>query len=347
MIDPQLRAGANTPAETVLVTGATGFLGSRLVERLLSEGTRVRVLARSSTRARGLADRGADVVVGDIADLDKLAAAADGTTVVYHVAGRLLVPGVAPQEYERVHVRGTRALVSICRRLPSIRRFVHVSTTGVLGATGDRPAGEDAPMRPTNIYEETKARAEMIVRESWGDGLPAAIARPGLVYGPGDLHLLPFFHSVLRRRFRPIGSPQVLLHPIYIDDLIDALTLCGRHPNAEGECFHLAGRTPVSLAELARTIAQAGGTRFPAGYIPISAARAVALVGDRLPAALRRSAPLTTSRLDFLTHSRVYDTSRAARLLGFTAATDIAAGVAMSLTWYCRENHLPPLAAAA
>jgi nucleoside-diphosphate-sugar epimerase len=347
MIDQPRAGAATTPTETVLVTGATGFLGSRLVERLLSDGSRVRVLVRSTARARGLADRGAAVVVGDITDRGKLAAAADGAAVVYHVAGRLLVPGVAPQEYERVHVEGTQALVSLCQSSSSLRRFVHVSTTGVLGVTGNTPAPEDAPMRPTNVYEATKARAEMIVRESWGDGFPAAIARPGLVYGPRDLHLLPFFDSVLRRRFRPIGSPPVLLHPIYVDDLIDALALCGCHPSAEGECFHLADRTPVSLAELARTIARAGGTRLPAGYIPMPAARAVALVGDRLPVALRRSAPLTTSRLDFLTHSRVYDTSKAARLIGFTAATDIATGVARTIAWYWRERYLPTLAAAA
>jgi nucleoside-diphosphate-sugar epimerase len=331
----------------ILVTGATGFLGRRLVDRLLRDGSRVRVLVRSAPRAASLAERGAEIVVGDITDRARVSAAVESATIVYHVAGRLLVPGVPAEEYQRIHEEGTRALLSACQAAQSVRRFVHVSTTGVLGATGDHPAAEHAPMRPTNIYEATKARAEMLVRGSWSDGFPAAIARPGLVYGPGDLHLLPFFHSVLRRRFRPIGGPPVRLHPIYIDDLIDALILCGRHPSAEGECFNLAGRTPVSLAELAHTIAQAGGTRPPAGSIPMSAARAVALVGDRLPVALRRSAPLTTSRLDFLTHSRVYDTSKAARMLGFTATTEIGPGVAQTLAWYCREGYLPSLAAAA
>jgi nucleoside-diphosphate-sugar epimerase len=331
----------------ILVTGGTGFLGRRLVERLLRDGGRVRVLVRSRPRAAGLAERGAEIVVGDITDRARVSAAVESATMVYHVAGRLLVPGVSAEEYQRTHVEGTRVVLSACQHAPSVPRFIHVSTTGVLGATGDHPAAEDAPLRPTNIYEATKARAELMVCESWLDGFPAVIGRPGLVYGPGDLHLLPFFHSVLRRRFRPIGGAPVRLHPIYIDDLIDALILCGRHPSAVGECFHLAGRAPLSLAELAHTIAQAGGTRMPTGYIPISAARAVALVGDRLPGALRRSAPLTTSRLDFLTHSRVYDTSKAARVLGFTATTDIAPGVGQTVAWYCREGYLPTLAAAA
>jgi nucleoside-diphosphate-sugar epimerase len=333
--------------QPVLVTGATGFLGSRLVGRLLRDGGRVLVLVRSRSRAAGLAERGAEIVVGDITDRDRISAAVESAAMVYHVAGRLLVPGVPAEEYERTHVEGTQAILSACRHAPSVRRFIHVSTTGVLGTTGDCPAVEDAPMRPTNIYEATKACAEMLVRESWLDGFPAVIARPGLVYGPGDLHLLPFFHAVLRRRFRPIAGPPVRLHPIYIDDLIEALIRCGHHPRATAECFHLAGREPVSLDELAGAIAHAGGTRPPAGRIPLPAARAAAVVGDHLPAALRRSAPLTTSRLDFLTHSRVYDTGKAARLLDFTAATDLATGMAHTIAWYSREGYLPPVAAAA
>ena len=326
---------------TVLVTGATGFLGSSLARRLLSQGARVRVLARSPEKARPLADRGAQVLTGDITDRDAVRAAVDGAEVVYHLAGRLLAPGVPAQEYVRTHVEGTRLLLACCGNGSRPRRFVHCSTTGVLGETGDQPADEMAPIRPTNVYEATKAEAELAVRDVWRSGFPAVIARPGLVYGPGDRHLLPFFRAVLDRRFRPIGRRPVWLHPIYIDDVTDALMRCGEHDGAAGECFHLAGRTPVSLADLASAIAGAGGTRLPAGHIPLLAARAVALAGDRLPADLRRSAPLTSSRLDFLTHSRMYDVRKAQRLLGFAAATDLRSGTAAAMAWYRRRGLLP------
>jgi nucleoside-diphosphate-sugar epimerase len=326
---------------TVLVTGATGFLGASLANRLLTEGDRLRVLVRSTARAKPLADRGAEVVVGDIADEDALATAVDGVTTVYHLAGRLLAPGVAVAEYRRTHVDGTRLLVARCRKESGLERFVHCSTTGVLGITGRRPADEDSPFRPTNIYEATKAEAELAVHEAWRDALPAVIARPGLVYGPGDLHLLGFFRSILRRRFRRIGRRDIWLHPIYIDDLTEGLILCGRHPAALGECFHLAGRGPVALAQLAAAIAQAGGTQLPPGYIPLSAARAVATVVDLLPDRLRQVAPLTRNRLDFLTHERVYDVSKAQRVLGFSATTDLPTGAARSVAWYRREGHLP------
>jgi nucleoside-diphosphate-sugar epimerase len=325
----------------VLVTGATGFLGASLVRRLLSGGARVRVLVRSPIKAKPLADHGAEVVVGEIIDRTAVAAAVHDAVTVYHLAGRLLAPGVPATEYRRTHVDGTKLLLACCEETSNLERFVHCSTTGVLGVTGDRPADEDSPFRPTNVYEATKAEAELAVRDRWRDGFPAVIARPGLVYGPGDLHLLGFFRSVLRRQFRPIGRRKVWLHPIYIDDMNEALVRCGERTAAVGECFHLAGQEPVPLVELATAIARAGGTRPPVGYIPLPAAQVAATLGDRLPASLKRSAPLTRSRLDFLTHSRIYDVTKAQRLLDFTAATDLPTGAARSMAWYRQQGHLP------
>jgi nucleoside-diphosphate-sugar epimerase len=332
---------ADPTRASVAVTGATGFLGASLVRRLVADGVRVRVLTRSLEKAKALPGRGLEIVAGDITDWQAVAAAVDGATVVYHLAGRLLVPGVDGAEYHRTHVEGTRLVLEHCARSGRFERLVHCSTTGVLGVTGDRPADERAPLGPTNVYEATKALAELAVRDATQAGMPAVIVRPGLVYGPGDLHLLGFFRSVLRQQFRPIGRRTVWLHPIFIDDMTEALVRCGRHPTAIGECFHVAGPQPVALSALADAIARAGGTRVPAGHIPLPVARAAAEVGDRLPPRLKHAAPLTRSRLDFLTHSRVYDVTKARRVLGFAAATDLPTGAARTMGWYREHGHLP------
>lgn len=326
---------------TVLVTGATGFMGASLAASLLASGAQVRVLARTPAKGRRLGDRGAQVVVGDIADPAAVSAAVDGAEVVYHLAGQLLAPGVPAAVYQRVNIDGTRVLLDCCRKAPGVRRFVHCSSTGVLGVTGDRPADEEAPICPTNIYEATKAEAELLVREAWRDGFPAVIARPGLVYGPGDLHLLPFFQAILRGWFRPVGRRKVWLHPIYIEDMTEALVRCGQRDVAIGECFHLAGFEPAHTTQLAGAIARAGGTRVPPGHIPVFAARAAAAFGDRLPPGVKKSVALTSSRLDLLTNSRMYDVSKAARLLGFTAPTDLSTGAARSIAWYRQQGFLP------
>ena len=315
------------------MTGGTGFLGRALVGRLLADGQHVRVLVRRS-RAQELSAWGADLVIGDVTDRDSVNRALDDVSVVYHLAGKLLEPGQPASEYRRIHVDGTRNVLDACSRQSTVERFVHCSTTGVLGTTGPKPANEDAPMRPTNVYEATKAESEGAVREALSGGLSGAIVRPGLVYGPGDWHLEKFFETVLRRRFRPIGRQDVFLHPIYIEDMTEAFVRCGTSPRAVGECFHIAGVEPVSLERLAATIAQAAGSDPPTGRIPLPFARVAAACGDALPARFRHLAPLTGSRLDFLTHSRVYDVSKARDLLGFEARTGLESGVRRTLDWY-------------
>jgi nucleoside-diphosphate-sugar epimerase len=327
----------------ILVTGATGFLGDRLTRYLLAEGKHVRVLARSPERAKSLIAGGAELAVGDITDADSVTAALQDVTMVYHLAGKLLKPGVPAVEYRRIHIVGTRILLAQCAKCPTIERIVHCSTTGVLGVTGAKPADEAAPFAPTNIYEQTKLEAELLARGAGQQGLPIVIVRPGLVYGPGDLHLLGFFRAIYRRLFRPIGRADVWLHPIYIDDMTEAFVRCGANPRAIGACFHIAGREPATIATLADTIANALGAPGPAGRIPRPAALALATVGDWLPDRFKEVAPLTRSRLDFLTRSRVYDVSKAKALLGFDAETNLRSGVSQTVAWYRQNGYLPPV----
>jgi dihydroflavonol-4-reductase len=324
----------------VLITGATGFLGEHLACHLLADGVPVRVLARSPAKARSLVARGAELVVGDITDEAALRRALQDVTVVYHLAGKLFIPGVPAAEYAQTHVAGTRILLAQCREQAQIEQFVHCSTTGVLGVTGDRPADERTPYRPTNAYERTKLEAELLVRAAWQQGFPATIVRPGLVYGPGDLHLLGFFRAIQRRLFRPVGRRPVWLHPIFIDDMTEALLRCGQHPRAIGECFHIAGREPVTIATLAATIAGALGVAPPRGWIPLPVAWGLAAASEVLPARLKQVAPLTRSRLDFLTHSRIYDVTKACQVLGFAAPTQLPDGIARTVAWYRAEGYL-------
>lgn len=299
------------------------------------------MLTRSAARASELAALGAEIVTGDISDRAAVRAAVDGARTVYHLAGPLLIPGVPAAEYLRAHVLGTATVLDCCAGSAALERVVHCSTTGVLGITGERRAAEGDPFRPTTVYERAKATAELEVRRKIAAGFPAVIARPGLVYGPGDVHLASFFQAIARGAFLPIGRKPTWLHPIYIDDMTEALIQCGKQDAALGECFHFAGTAPVAIGELARTIAGATGARVLPGYLPLTAARAAARVGDLLPPRARQRAPLTSSRLEFLTNSRMYDVSRARDLLDFVAATDLPDGIAHAVAWYRAHGYLP------
>lgn len=323
----------------ILVTGATGFLGVNLCQHLAQRGEAVRALARTPEKAADLRALGIEIVQGDVTDDAAVGRAMEDVDVVYHLAGKLFIPGVPAEEYERIHVTGTRTVLKYARER-QITRLIHCSTTGVFGVTGAHPADEVARYAPTNAYERTKLAGEQLTQAAMREGLPATIIRPGLVYGPGDLHLLGFFRSIQRGVFRPIGRAPVWLHPIYIDDMSDAMLRAAVRPEAVGEAFNIAGREPVTLRELAQAIATAIGSPPPRGWIPMPLAQTVALLGDALPSAMRHRAPLTSSRLDFLTHSRMYTVTKAQRLLGFTAETSLAEGLAQTAKWYRDEGLL-------
>jgi len=305
------------------------------VTELLNRGHSVRILTRDPQRAlRQFGDRVA-MVQGDITDAERVQEAVEGVTTVYHLAGRLYHPCVPARLYHQTHVGGTRTLLEACRGMTLLNRIVHVSTTGVHGVTGDTPAAEDAPLAPTNPYEATKLEAELLALKAYGEhGLPVTVVRPGLVYGSGDLHLLGFIGAIDKRVFRVIDGGKALLHPVYIDDLIAALLLSAERSQAIGRTYNIAGARPVSVRELARAIAQALHTELAAGSIPLWLANLAADVFAVTPGLSGERAPLTRSRVDFLTRSRVYDIGRARAELGYSPQVDLEEGMKLTAAWY-------------
>src|SRR5579863_8816440 len=240
---------------TILVTGATGFLGSALVTELLKQQQPVRVLARDEARARAQFGDAVEIVVGEITEVAQVRRAVEGASIVYHFAGRLYHPSTPAELYYRTHVEGTHILLEACKNQGQLQRIVHCSTTGVHGVTGKTPAAEDAPFAPTNPYEETKLQGELLALKAWQeDGLPVSVARPGLVYGPGDMHLLGFFSSIKKGLPCLIDGGKALIHPIYVDEMTTAFLLCAECPQATGHSYNFAGDHTVSFRERASAI---------------------------------------------------------------------------------------------
>jgi nucleoside-diphosphate-sugar epimerase len=326
---------------TVLVTGATGFLGAALVTELIRQKQPVRILARDEQRARAQFGDAVTIIVGDINDEEQVQRAVDGSTIIYHLVGRLYHPSTPPELYYRTHVEGTRILLNACKGQSQIQRIVHCSTTGVHGETGKTLAAEDAPFAPTNPYEVTKLEAEILALRAFQErGLPVSVARPGLVYGPGDLHLLGFFSSIKKGLFRVIDGGKALLHPIYIDDMTAAFLLCAERPEAVGHSYNLAGDHPVTIRQLATAIAHSLDKELPGSSIPLWLANLASDVFALTPGMRGEQAPLTRSRVKFLTHSRVYDISRAKNELGFSPGVQLEEGMRRTAAWYRKHNYL-------
>ena len=166
------------------------------------------------------------------------------------------------------------------------------------------------------------------------------MARPGLVYGPGDLHLLGFFASIKKGRPCLIDGGRALIHPIYIDDMTAAFMLCAERPQAIGRSYNIAGDHPVSFRELAEAIALSLGRPLPKGDIPLWLANLASDVFALVPGMKGENAPLTRSRVRFLTNSRVYDIERARSELGFAPAVPLAEGMQRTAQWYQKHEYL-------
>ena len=316
-----------------LVTGATGFTGGHLARRLAACGYRVRALVRNVESAGMLRQEGIELALGDLRDGSALARAVEGTEVVYNVAAIYRQAGGRAETYRAVNAIAVGELIEHAARA-GVRRVVQCSTVGVHGDIENPPANEDAPFKPGDIYQRTKLEGEERAREmAKRFGIQITIARPSGIYGPGDRRLLKLFRNTIRR-FPTLGSGKIYYHLTYIDDLVEALRLCGEHPAAAGRTYILAGGEVSTLNELIALIAGTAGTTPPALHLPVWPFWIAGAACEAVCIPLGIEPPLYRRRVDFYTKSRAFDITRARTELGYAPTVGLREGITRTLQWY-------------
>jgi len=323
-----------------LVTGATGFTGGHLARMLAGRGRQVRALVRDRRRASDLAAAGIELVEGDLRDRSALARAVDGIEHVYHIAAMYRQAGLPADVYRAVNALAVRDVVE-ASAAAGVRRVVHCSTVGVHGDVEHPPGNEDAPLRPGDVYQETKLEGERLAREA-GDrlGIEVTIARPTGIYGPGDRRLLKMFRGVVRGRFPVLGSGDIYYHLTYIDDLVEGFRLCAEQPGGAGRTYILAGGEVTTLNELLALVASVAGVTPPRWHLPVWPFWIAGAACEALCAPLRIEPPLYRRRVDFYTKSRAFDISRARAELGYNPQVGLRDGIARTLDWYRQHGWL-------
>jgi len=319
----------------VLVTGATGFTGGHLTRALDAAGDHVRALVHSPGSVVRIEGPGNIAIVhGDVRDPDAMRAAAEGVDVVYHTAAIYRQAGLRDAEYRAVNATAVRTVIEAAR-VGGARRVVHCSTVGVHGDVEHPPANEDAPLRPGDIYQQTKLEGEQIAREAGRNtGVEVVIVRPTGIFGPGDRRLLKLFRGVARRRFVILGDGSIFYHLTYIDDLAEGFRLCGSVPAAAGNTYILAGGEVTTLNELTHLVAAEAQVPPPRLHLPVWPFWMAGAVCEVLCAPFGIEPPIYRRRVDFFTKSRAFDITRARQDLGYAPKVGLRDGIARTLQWY-------------
>jgi nucleoside-diphosphate-sugar epimerase len=326
-----------------LITGGTGFIGSRLALKCLERGDSVRVLGQENTEAEASNKKlveasGAEVMLASVTDQEKVAAAVNGVDVVFHLAAAQHEVNVPDQHFWDVNVTGTRNVLE-ASAAAGVSRLVHGSTIGVYGSAPEGTIDERSPVAPDNIYGVTKLEGERLAL-SYADRLPVAAIRISEVYGPGDQRLLKLFRAINKRTFVMIGNGENLHHPIYVDDLIQGFFLAARCEEAVGKVLVLSGKEPVTTNEMVETIARQLGTKVRGFRVPLTPFLMLAVVADKTLSPLGIQPPIHPRRMDFFRKSLVFSQKEASKTLGFVPQSTFEHGVRQTANWYREMGYL-------
>ncbi len=327
----------------LLVTGGTGFIGSRLALAARSQGHSLVIAGQLNTepervRAQELSAAALSIEQGPLQDPQFARRLVAGCDAVIHLAAAQHESNVADDYFFDVNVTGTRTLIEAAK-LAGVRRFVYGSTIGVYGEYSGQPLDENTPPRPMNVYGRSKLQAEEVVK-SYTPQLETCIVRISETYGPGDFRLLKLFRALDRGRFLIIGNGLNRRQAIYVDDLVRGLLLTAVSPAAVGETFVMAGQETMTTRQMVEQVSNALGRRAPRSRVPLWPFLAAAVVLERTLTPLGVSPPLHRRRLDFFRKSFVFSSTKARTVLDFTPTVPFAAGAAETARWYREKGYL-------
>lgn len=319
----------------IAITGASGFIGSHLIDSLLERGWKIRALIHLTPPHRPEIE----AVRGEINQVKDLRSLCDGADWVFHLASAMGSAQLKANEFYRINVEGTKALLRAAKEA-GIKRFIHISSAGVLGAVSSGViADEQYPPHPITIYDQTKAMAEAFALHEAKKGLDVVIVRPGWVYGPRDRRTLKLFRAIKKKFFFFVGDGQGRQTPIWIGDLIQGLMLAAEK-GKKGEIYHLAGSEILTVKEMVEKIAQAMQVKLTSLHLPSLPLKLVALAFDRLGLWLHREMPINSSRLSFFLHSKPLAIEKAKKELGFKPKINFRTGLSLTVNWYIENRWL-------
>ncbi|MEP7126491.1 MAG: SDR family NAD(P)-dependent oxidoreductase [Byssovorax sp.] len=320
----------------VLVTGASGFLGSHIAEQLAEAGHSVVALVRKSSNTKFLSSlRGLEMATGSVEDAASVRAAMKGVDAVIHSAG--LVKARDEAEFNHINVEGTRNLLDAAREIaPGMRRFVFVSSLAAVGPSHDgRPVDGSGEGHPVTHYGRSKLAAERLVREAKGQ-LPVTVIRPPMIYGPRDNESFAFFQSVSMRFLPYLGNGKNTMSVVYAADAAGACIKAIDADVPSGNAYFVDDGHIYVWLDMLKDIEKAVGKKaFLRLSIPFPVVRGAAMLNELISKITGKAAMLTRDKLIELSAPHwVCDSSDTRRDLAWTPKVGWAEGTRLAAKWY-------------
>ena len=312
----------------IAITGGTGFIGRKLVQRHLERGDHVRVLSRQPLVETGLPDS-VEWFGGDLTASDHILPFVDGMDVLYHCAGQL----TDKQSMRSLHVGGTKTLVEASRG--RIGHWVQLSSVGVYGPVSIGLITEDSPLNPVGEYETTKAESDELVIGAAREGaFSCSVLRPSNVYGEdmANQSLFELMAMIERGLFFFVGNKGVSANYIHVDNVVEGLIRCGTMQGAKDMIFNLSDH--CSLERFVGIICSELGCKYPKLRFPEVMLRVMAGILGKLP-----KFPLTVSRVDALTRRSIYSIKYVQEELGYRHVVSMEDGLRRLVSHYMQHRN--------
>ena len=323
-----------------LVTGATGFIGSHLVEALLKRGLQVRCLVRKTSDLSWLRDLPIEMVSGDCHDKDSLKEAVKDVDQVFHLAG--VTKAIEEKTYFEINAFGTENLINAClENDPRLRKFIYLSSQAASGPcqNGGKKKESDR-CEPVSAYGHSKRMGEEFVL-AHSHEIPLLILRPSAVYGPRDRDLYAFF-KLLSKRIKPCLSGQDQhISLCYVKDIIQAILLAIETHEASGEICFLSDGQDYRLKDVGDIFAQVMGITPVCIRVPEWIILGIASFSEYLSKLSGRPPLLNKGKVEEMIQKNwVCDITKAKTLLGFEPQFKLSQGAKLTYEWYKKENWL-------
>jgi len=328
----------------VFLTGATGFIGSHLVRKMLEEDYVLSALARSKEKGEKLEKMGIKVIYGDVTDINSLEKIPDDVEAVIHLAAILKFHHIPWKDYYNVNVLGTENILKVCSKR-DIEHVIVTSSTEAIGPVKEIPGDENTLPNPVYDYGKSKLLAEKVaMRFHEEENVPVTIIRPTGVYGPGDTYItLSVIRAVKKGRLKKLpGGGNNYLQFGYVEDIVQGyLKILENGMKTIGETYIITSEDYYTYREAFTTIAEILGVEPPKGSMPVWLAKfGIGLI--ELWNRLR-------GRDDFVYHvsvvrdmltNRVYSIEKAKRELGYRPRYNFKEGMKVTIKWFQENGYI-------